>query len=57
MLHWKWICSAISTKMLKGKKKLDDGAMAMYGIGLEIGLPLVSMVLLSIALFTVQQPT
>ena len=37
VLHWKWVCGVIVTKILKLKTKPDDAIQAVYGVGFFIG--------------------
>lgn len=37
VLHWKWVCGVIVTKILKLKQRPDEGIQAVYGVGAFIG--------------------
>jgi len=38
VLHWKWVCGVIVTKILKLKNRPDEGIQAVYGVGAFIGM-------------------
>ena len=53
VLHWNWVCSVIATQVLR-KSRPDEGTQAVFGVGLFIGVILVTLVSLIAALFSVQ---
>lgn len=33
MLHWNWVCSVLSSQILKAKKRPDETMQTIYGVG------------------------
>lgn len=56
VLHWNWVCGVIATKILRVKKRPDEGVQAVYGVGAFIFVLLVMMVSLLAAMIGVQEP-
>ncbi len=56
MLHWTWVCSVISKKLLRLKELPDDGIRTVYGVGLLIILLVTSATIVGIAIMTIQMP-
>lgn len=53
-LHWNWVCTIVSTKILRAKSRPDEGTQAVIGVGVFIGVMLIILATLVVALFTVQ---
>jgi hypothetical protein len=49
MLHWTWICSVLSKRVLGQKEIPDDGIRTVYGVGLLICLLLLGAVSVGMA--------
>ncbi len=32
MLHWNWVCSIVSSRLMRRSGKLDDGIQTLYGV-------------------------
>ncbi len=56
VLHWKWVCGVIATKLLRLKNKPDEGTQAMYGIATFVGTLLLLQAVIVIAMFMVRRP-
>lgn len=57
VLHWNWVCGIITTKILRIKKKRpDEGAQAIYGVGAFITVLLLMMMTLLAAMLSVDEP-
>lgn len=56
MLHWTWVCSVITKKLLHRKELPDDGIRTVYGVGLLIVLLLTGAVVIGVAMMTIQMP-
>jgi Domain of unknown function (DUF4405) len=56
VLHWNWVCSVIATRVLRAKKRPDEGAQTIYGVGTFIVILTVMMAAIIVALLTVKQP-
>ena len=56
MLHWTWVCSIISKRMLKLTEQPDDGIRTVYGVGFLIGILLMCGLCVAVAMFTIQEP-
>ncbi len=56
VLHWKWVCGVIVTKILKLKKRPDEGIQAVYGVGAFIGTLLIMGALIIVAKLMVVIP-
>lgn len=56
VLHWKWVCGVIVTKILKLKKRPDEGIQAVYGVGAFIGTLLFMGALILVAKLMVVIP-
>lgn len=56
MLHWTWVCSVL-TKRIMGKSELpDDGIRTVYGVGLLIVLLVLGAVAVGLAQWSIVQP-
>ncbi len=56
MLHWTWVCS-VFTKRVLGKSDIpDDGIRTVYGVGLLIALLLIGAIAVGAAQMTIIQP-
>jgi hypothetical protein len=56
VLHWKWVCGVIVTKILKLKNRPDEAIQAVYGVGFFIGTMLFMGALIVVAKLIVQVP-
>lgn len=56
VLHWKWICGVVTTKIFRVKSRPDEGVQAMYGIATFVTIMLVLNAGIIIALFCVRRP-
>ncbi|MBL8817383.1 MAG: DUF4405 domain-containing protein [Planctomyces sp.] len=56
MLHWTWVCSVISRRMLHQKEIPDDGIRTVYGVGLLIAILLTSASFVVAAMFSISEP-
>ncbi len=56
VLHWNWICTMLTTRILRLKNRPDEGVQAVYGIGTFIMLLVLTMGSILIAMFAVQSP-
>ena len=56
VLHWKWVCGVIVTKILKLKTKPDEAIQAVYGVGFFIGSLLVMGAAIVVAMLFVVKP-
>lgn len=56
MLHWTWVCSVITRRILRMKELPDDGIRTIYGVGFLILLLLVSGAVVAAAMLTIRSP-
>lgn len=56
VLHWKWVCGVIVTKILKLRKRPDEAIQAVYGVGFFIGTMLFMGFLIVLAKLIVKLP-
>lgn len=56
VLHWKWVCGVLVTKILKLKNKPDDAIQAVYGVGAFIGSLLVMGAAIVVCMLCVVKP-
>jgi len=56
MLHWTWVCSVITKKLLHRQELPDDGIRTVYGVGLLIVLLLNGAAVVGVAMMTIQMP-
>lgn len=56
MLHWTWICSVLSKRILKQKEVPDNGIRTLYGVGLMICLLLLGATIVGIAQWMIVLP-
>lgn len=56
MLHWTWVCSVISKRLMHQKELPDDGIRTVYGVGLLIGILLTSAAVIVAAMFSISEP-
>jgi hypothetical protein len=56
VLHWTWVCSVLTTQVLRLKSRPDEGSQAVYGVATFIVLLIVVMTSLLAALLTVKHP-
>lgn len=56
VLHWKWVCGVIVTKILKLKNRPDEGIQAVYGVGAFIGTLMLMGTLIVVAKLIVVIP-
>lgn len=33
VLHWNWVCSTVAARILRSRKRPDEGLQAVYGVG------------------------
>jgi len=56
VLHWNWVISIISAKVLRLKQRPDEGLQVVLGVGTFITVLITMMVSLLAAMFCVQRP-
>ncbi len=56
MLHWNWVCSIITTRLLRRPGKLDDGVQTLYGVSTLILLVILLTTLIIAAQLSVYSP-
>lgn len=56
MLHWTWVCSVVSRRLLHQKEIPDDGIRTVYGVGLLIAILLTSASFVVAAMFSISEP-
>ncbi len=56
VLHWKWVCGVIVTKILKLKNRPDEAIQAVYGVAAFIGVLMMMGALIVVAMLIVQKP-
>ena len=56
MLHWSWVCSVLTRRILRTNAVLDDGLRTIYGVGLLIGLLLGGAAVVGIAQWMIVLP-
>lgn len=56
MLHWTWVCSVLSKRVLKQSEVPDNGIRTLYGVGLLIGLLLLGAVSIGVAQWMIVLP-
>lgn len=56
VLHWKWVCGVLVTKILKLKNKPDEAIQAVYGVGAFIGSLLVMGAAIVVCMLCVVKP-
>jgi hypothetical protein len=56
VLHWNWVVSIIATRILRLKKRPDEGLQVVIGVGTFITVLVTMMVTLLTAMLTVQGP-
>ncbi len=56
MLHWTWVCSVMTRRILHKNQMPDDGIRTVYGVGLLIGLLLMGAVTVGIAQWMIVRP-
>ncbi|MEZ6130744.1 MAG: hypothetical protein R3C59_18825 [Planctomycetaceae bacterium] len=56
MLHWTWVCSVLSKRILSQAEVPDDGIRTVYGVGLLIGLLLFGAVIVGMAQWMIMLP-
>ncbi len=56
MLHWSWVCTIVARKLMKQSETPDDGIQTILGVGLLIGLLLMSAAIVGMAMMTIQMP-
>jgi hypothetical protein len=57
MLHWNWVCSIITTRLLRRSGKEDDGIQTLYGVGTLIVFVVATTGLLIVADFMIRRPS
>jgi hypothetical protein len=56
MLHWTWICGVVFRRLTRQNSLPDDGIRTVIGVGLLIGILLVSSACVGVAMMTIHQP-
>jgi hypothetical protein len=56
VLHWKWVCGVIVTKILRLKNRPDEAIQAVYGVAAFIGALIMMGALIVVAMLIVQKP-
>lgn len=56
MLHWTWVCSVLTKRVLGKNDVPDDGIRTLYGVGLLIALLLTAAVTVGIAQWMIVIP-
>ncbi len=56
MLHWTWVCSVVTRRILRHRELPDDGLRTLYGVGLLISLLLLGAMTVGIAQWTIVPP-
>lgn len=56
MLHWTWVCSVLSKRVLGQAELPDDGIRTVYGVGFLIGLLLIGAVSVGVAQWMIEIP-
>ena len=56
MLHWTWVCSVATRRILRIRQLPDDGIRTVYGVGFLILLLLFSAAVVAAAIFTIREP-
>jgi len=56
VFHWNWVCNVLVSRVLKVKKRPDEGTQAVYGVGTFIGILLAIFVSLVIAYVSIKEP-
>lgn len=56
VLHWKWVCGVLVTKILKLKNKPDEAIQAVYGVGFFIGSLLLMGAAIVVCMLCVVKP-
>lgn len=56
VLHWKWVCGVIATKILKLKNRPEVAIQAVYGVAAFIGTLIMMGALIVVAMLIVQKP-
>jgi hypothetical protein len=57
MLHWSWVCSVITTRLLRRSGKVDDGIQTLYGVGTLIAVILLTIGLVIVAEAMIRRPS
>lgn len=56
VLHWNWVCCTIATRIFRRKQRPDEGAQAIYGVGMFIMVLAVVFGFLAAAMLCIKQP-
>jgi hypothetical protein len=57
VLHWKWVCAVIATRLLRVRKRPDEGVQALYGVGTFIAILFFLMATLFVASLAIKSPS
>lgn len=57
MLHWTWVCSVLSKRVLNQSEVPDDGIRTVYGVGLLIALLLTGAICIGLAQWSIVLPS
>lgn len=56
MLHWSWVCGIVSTKILRGRGRPDEGSQTLAGVAALIVLLVIVGTLTAAAFLTIRRP-
>jgi len=56
MLHWSWVCTIVTRRLLHQRAIPDDGIQTILGVGLLIGLLVIGGIFIGTAMLTIQMP-
>jgi hypothetical protein len=56
VLHWKWVCGVLTTKILRLVKRPDEGMQVIYGVAMFIGVTTLVVVSIIVGMLMVRQP-
>jgi len=56
MLHWTWVCSVLTKRVLHKSELPDDGIRTIYGVGLLIGILLMGAIAVGLSQWMIVSP-